>query len=202
MNINKAQIIKYYEYQLNASRTNEPVTYHFLMRQMESVHSCFSCDELDYINCLIKDSGIDPAKKDAIAITIIDKLTKDTHYMNTIFETKDQYIAFRTKWKEIHNELRYKKETRYKSSHYRNGKWEDFEVQQSALSLPFHLIFLAATGKLEKGVSKIYIASRNEAKWASYTAAFGYFGDTLNAEQRHLIVQNIHEYMDNYRHNY
>lgn len=196
MNINKDLIIKYYEYQLHASRTNDPPTYHFLMRQMESVRDCLSFDDLDYIECLIKDSQINTICKDAIAIRIIDKLTKDTHYMNTIFETKEQYIAFRTKWKEIHNNLRYQKETRYTTAHYRNGKWEDFEVKQSALSLEFHLIYLAATGKLEDAMRVIYNHTRSSAQHASYTAAFGYFGDTLSAEQRHLIVQKIHEFIE------
>lgn len=115
--------------------------------------------------------------------------------MNTIFETKEQYIAFRTKWKEIHNELRGQKEIRYTSSHYRNGKWESFDVKQSALSLEFHLIYLAATGKLDKGMKTIYNHTRSSAKYASYSAAFGHFGDTLSAEQRHLIVQKIHEFV-------
>lgn len=196
---NNTLIIKYYETLLLASRTNEPVTYHFLMRQAEGTFRCLSSDDLELIERLTDESGIEEHKKDAIALHIIDNLKKETNHMNTIFETKDQYIAFRAKWKEIHHELRKQKVVAYTTSHYRNGAWESADVQESALNLFYHLIYLAATGKLDKAMSNAFYHTWNKARWGAYTTAFARFGDALTPEQRHQIVQIIHEYADKRR---
>lgn len=195
--MNNKLIIKYYETLLLASRTNEPVTYHFLMRQVEETFRCLSSDDLELIERLTDESGIEEHKKDAIALHIIDNLKKDTNHMNTIFETKDQYIAFRSKWKEIHNELRKEKVVAYTARHYRGRGFENFDVYESALNIFYHLIYLAATGKLDKAMSNAFYTTWNKARWGAYTTAFARFGDVLTPEQRHQIVQIIHEYADN-----
>lgn len=197
MNINKPLIIKYYEYQLNATRTNEPTVYHFLMRHMESAYSCLSSDDLDYIECIIKDSGIDRTKKDAIAVKIIDKLTKETHYMNTIFETKEQHIAFRTKWKEIHAELRPQRDVVSRGTRLVEGKWTGYDITESALSLPYHAVYLAATGKLDSAMKNLHTHTRVRLSYG-ISSVFSAFGDTLSSTHKHLIEQKIHEFVGKY----
>jgi hypothetical protein len=195
---NKEQIIKYYETLLLASRTNEPVTYHYLTRQAEGTFNRLSSDDLELMERLTDESGIEKHKKDAIALHIIDSLKKENNYMTTIFETKEQYIAFRTKWKEIHNELRKQKVVAYTASHYNGRGYENFDVKESALNIYYHMIYLTATGTVDKAMSNAIYHTWNKIFWGSgstsgFKAAFDRFGDALTPEQRHTIAEQIHQ---------
>lgn len=193
--IDKNKILKYYEYKQNVSRANDPILYHFLMREIENIKITFTKDENDYIDALIQKSQIDNKFQDAINVYIIDTLHKDTLYMNTIFETKEQYIAFRNKWKEIAADLRSKRSVVGRGSRKVDGNWVGFDITESSLSLPYHVVFLAATGKLESGMKNLHFHTRIFLRhYGASSAVLSAFGETLTEPQKHMIEQTIHEF--------
>lgn len=122
--------------------------------------------------------------------------TKKTHA--NIFDTKEQYLAFRKRWKDLHAEGFHKPQPEpQKIFDERTGKLDTVGYHRvSPMHAGYHFIFNLALGRdLEKAFpsyrDKEAIRSRLFIIVSRYNSGifFDVFGDTLSSEQR-VLLQN------------
>lgn len=130
------------------------------------------------------------------------KSIKRTNKMKNVFDTKEQYLAFSARWKEIAADLKSKK-TVIGTNYAYNTTTRKYDIinqhTKSQLNYKFHAIFLAATGKLPTGMKKLDPLHEvlwnldNGSNW--YSDVYRAFGDTLTDEQVKKIHENLTLYV-------
>jgi hypothetical protein len=128
--------------------------------------------------------------------------TETTTTVNNIFENKDQYIAFRTKWKSLFAEGFHKAVKKPIQTYNYNKR--DMEIvgyrSESPLTVYHHAIFAVATGRdLNK-----FFSNHRKAKYMSpilywkllfnEPKAFDIFEGLFTEDQKKAITARITEY--------
>lgn len=120
----------------------------------------------------------------------------------SIFENKEQYLAFRAKWKELHAAGYHKAvPVAQTTMEYIGGKWEYPVVgyhKVSPLSAWYHLIFNIAIGR--NPPTKAFVntpgnRNGNYDLWADlWPRDFVIFGDALTPEQQKSLSVQAEQY--------
>lgn len=128
--------------------------------------------------------------------------TESTINPNSVFETKEQYVAFRQQWKKLHADGAFKKKP--VPQHRYNYATHNIDVvgyhQESDMTAFHHMAFLVALGKdlnVSFGnVTKSYYPDTLPLYWALTRGegALDVFGDTLTEGQRLVILNRINEF--------
>lgn len=134
--------------------------------------------------------------------------TEATRNTNSVFETKEQYLAFRAKWKQLHAEgfhkrIRHEYEGGYdwrtKANHPGGYRME------SPLTVWHHLIFNLAIGR-NPPVKAFGDRSERKEKnsWNKpplyYQIRYGFhsfdaFGDSLTVEQKAVLTKAVDDFV-------
>lgn len=117
--------------------------------------------------------------------------------MENIFETKEQYVAFRNFWKQFHLDGGHKAKKVEYTSYYSKDivGWK----MESDLKGGHHLIYLAALArKMDKGFGN---ASKETLQGLLHTFTYGplyytnMFAGVLTDAQRDVVVERIKAYL-------
>lgn len=129
-----------------------------------------------------------------------------TETKTNIFDTKEQYLAFRNHWRKLYADGFHKRV----KHEYKNGSAINYETwtpipplhetgfyMESPLSAFHHLVFNIVTGRdpfraFKEKPEKKYTFTQTGAK-LYYSKDFSAFGETLNTEQQDKILKTIQE---------
>lgn len=119
--------------------------------------------------------------------------------VNNIFETKEQYVAFRKHWKQLHTEGFHKRKP--VPQHFYNAATNEVEIKGyhrwSPLTAFYHMVFNVATGrdpfrafKEKPDMAGVFTSVGLKLR---YGGDFSIFGETINPEQQAKILKVIQE---------
>lgn len=128
---------------------------------------------------------------------------------NSIFDTKEEYVAFRTKWKQLHADGFHKpRKVEYECGNLiknpETGRWDYDSIAHfmvSHLTVWHHLVFNLAIGRDPEKAFRSRKAEPNAWTRSQLWHALGYthgtvhdftpFGDTLTDEQKAKLTELV-----------
>jgi hypothetical protein len=194
MDINKKLIKEYAEAVVYADRASDPVVYHYLRKRIDSLYDSMEPIDIERLNLLLKESQ--QPHEISQHQYVIDTLKKDIYYMNSIFTSKEEYVAFITAWKAINKTLRYEKVVGSVAYTYdKYGVDTKKYIMKSALDTAHHIVYLMATGKIATAIKVLNPDTRAIIiQRGFFENALNTFKDVLTPAQRNDILLRIHEW--------
>lgn len=195
MNINLRKILKYAEARLYSERVSDRAVYNHLAKTCNELLSDFNADEYAYINQIYTETGMEKRLVIANLQSVIERLNREINFGNTIFETKEEHSKFIKAWKVIHKNLRPVEIVGGYSTVKVDGKWVSLPQMKSSLTLAHHLVYLAATGKLNKAIHSINPCTLNIiTRYGFFDTAIADFSSIITVDQKHVILGKLYEW--------